>query len=128
MAKKASVTFGVIFVLVGLLGFFSNSLVGMGSYFDANTAHSVVHLVIGLVLLYVGLKAEAKAAVTLNVVGVVYLLVAIIGFFMVTAGGTASVLGFIDVNAADNWLHLVLGVVILGLGLAAGKSSAPAQM
>lgn len=128
MAKKASVTFGVIFVLVGLLGFFANPLVGEGSLFHADTAHSVVHLVIGLVLLFVGLKAEAKAAVTLNVVGVVYLLVAIVGFVVVDAGSTGSVLGLMEVNGADNWLHVVLGVVLLGFGIAAGKSGAVAQM
>jgi hypothetical protein len=31
---------------------------------------------------------------------------------------------FVPVNAADNWLHLVLGVAMLGLGIALGRTRA----
>jgi hypothetical protein len=76
--------------------------------------------VIGLVLLIVGLKAAAKSSLALIVVGIVYLLVAVIGLF-----GVENVLGFIHVNGADNWLHLVLGIVILVAGIATKGGSAP---
>jgi Domain of unknown function (DUF4383) len=33
---------------------------------------------------------------------------------------------FIPVNAADNWLHLVLGVGMVALGLALGRTAARA--
>jgi Domain of unknown function (DUF4383) len=46
------------------------------------------------------------------VFGVIYALVALIGLF--TTGD--MLLGFIRVNHADDWLHVVLAVVILAAG------------
>ena len=120
MQKKVSIVLGVVFVLVGVLGMISTPIVGheATSYFMTNIIHDVVHLVIGLVLLYVALKKDSVLAVTLKTVGVVYLLVAALGFVAVeTVSNTGSILGLVAVNTADNWLHVVLGVVILGLGL-----------
>ena len=39
-----------------------------------------------------------------------------------------KVLGFLMVNQADNWLHLVLGVVLLGAGLMGKNSGSSAPM
>jgi threonine/homoserine/homoserine lactone efflux protein len=118
MAKTTSLVFGIVFVLVAVLGMIGTPLVGAGegALFHTNTAHDVIHLVVGLVFLAIALFAVDKAVLALKVVGVVYLLVAVLGFAM-----ASPLLGFIEVNSADNWLHVVLGVVILGLGLAAAK-------
>ena len=119
MAKKLLWVFGVVFVLVGLLGWVSNPIVGVGAIFDTNTAHDLVHLLIGVVFILVALFAPMKASLALKVVGVVYLLVAILGFLMVPAGG--ALLGFIETNVADHWLHVVLGVLILAAGFMTGE-------
>ncbi len=118
MAKTISLVFGIVFVLVAVLGMIGTPIIGAGegALFHTNTAHDVVHLVIGLVLLAVAWFAVDKAALALKVIGVVYLLVAVLGFAV-----TGPLLGLIEVNMADNWLHVVLGVVILWLGVAAGK-------
>ncbi|TAK58109.1 DUF4383 domain-containing protein [Patescibacteria group bacterium] len=125
MAKTTSLVLGIVFVLVAVLGMVGTPLIGSdeGALFHTNTAHDVVHLVIGLVFLAVAWFAVDKAALALKVVGVVYLLVAVLGFAM-----TSPLLGFIEVNSADNWLHVVLGVVILWLGVSAGKKSDAAPM
>ncbi len=121
MAKTTSLVLGVVFVLVAVLGMIGTPIVGSdtGALFHTNTAHDLVHLIVGLVLLAVALFAVDKAALVLKVVGVVYLLVALLGFVM-----TSPLLGFIEVNGADNWLHVVLGVVILALGFASSKDEA----
>jgi len=118
MAKTTSLVFGIVFVLVAVLGMIGTPIVGPGegALFHTNTAHDVIHLLVGLVFLAVAWFAVDKASLALKVVGVVYLLVALLGFTM-----DSPVLGFIDVNAADNWLHVVLGVVILWLGVSASK-------
>lgn len=119
MAKKVSIILGIVFVVVGILGFISNPLIGDGGYFHTDTVHNIVHIVIGLVLL-----AFANAT-TVLVVGVVYLLLAVIGFI---AGGD-TLLWIVESNSADNWLHLVLGVVMVVLGLVTkgGSSVAPSE-
>ena len=116
MVKKASVVFGVVFLLVGLLGFVSNPIVGESSLFHTDLMHNVVHLLSGAVLLYAGLKTSA-AALTLKVFGIVYLLVAVLGLLAIGESGMGIVLGFIEVNSADNWLHVLLGIIILLAGL-----------
>ena len=126
MTKTFAKLFGWIFIIVGVLGFISNPIVGAMGYFHANIAHNIVHIVLGLVLLMMS-KSEEQAALWLKIVGVVYLLVAILGFVMpMDAMGTTNLLGFISINGADNWLHVVLGIVIFFCGFAGGKKAMPA--
>jgi hypothetical protein len=120
MAKKVSLVLGVVFVLVGLLGFVPNPLVGEGGFFHTDLVHNLVHLIIGIVLLV--MMSKPAAGLTVKVVGIVYLVVAILGFLMV-GSETGKLLGLIEVNGADNWLHLVLGVVIAVLGWTVCKGS-----
>ncbi len=111
--------FGIIFVIVGLLGFVPNPIVGMDSLFHTDSLHNIVHLVIGLILLYTGTKAGGSAPMALKVIGIIYLLLAILGWI----GSGESILGLVEINGADNWLHLVLGVVLVWAGFAGKKSS-----
>ena len=125
MAKTFALVFGIVFLLVGVLGYIENPIVGEDALFHSTGVHNIVHLVSGLVLVGVALGAAASSALVLKVLGVVYLLVAILGFLGV---GGDMILGIIDNTAADNWLHLVLGVVLLGAGLKGGKGDmAPSQ-
>ena len=121
MAKKFATVFGWIFVILGVLGFFGNPLVGgaPGAWFMADTAHSLVHLISGIIFLWVAYGAAEKSAGLLKVFGVIYLLVAIIGFF----SSTGSVLGLLAVNGADNWLHLVFGILFLWGGMSKSGDS-----
>lgn len=124
MAKTLAIIFGIIFVLVGILGFIGNPLVGMGAFFAANMLHNLVHLVIGLVLLGVAFWSPAQSALWLKIMGWVYLVVAVLGFLLVS--GTGDLLGLVTVNAADDWLHLVLAIILLVVGYKyASESAAP---
>ncbi len=119
MAKKFAMLFGIVFVIVGILGFIKNPIVGAGGYFETDLLHNLVHLVIGVLLLYGQGKGEAQAATFLKVVGIIYLLLAVLGFLM--PGG--KLIGLVAVNMADHWLHLVLGVIITAIGFSAKGSS-----
>ncbi len=116
MAKTIAIIFGVVFVLVGILGFVPNPLVGAGALFDTNHAHDLVHLVFGIILLVVAFMAPAKSALWLKILGVVYLVIAVLGFVLVPQGGL--LLGLVETNDADHWLHVVLGVVLIVAGFA----------
>ena len=120
MAKKASLWLGIIFVVIGILGYVSNPIVGSEGLFVTNAAHDWVHIIFGIILIVASLGAAAKASVTMVVLGAVYLLVAVLGFFM-----QSPLFGLIEVNAADNWLHVVLGLLLVLLGKKAGT---PAEM
>lgn len=122
MAKKLAMLFGVIFVIVGLLGFVSNPIVGSGNaMFLTNTMHNIVHLLVGVIMIIMSSQGEASASMSLTIFGVIYLVLAVLGFLM-----KSPLLGFVDYNSADNWLHLVLGVVLLAAGMM--KKSQPAPM
>lgn len=110
-AKTAAIVLGAVLVLVGILGFFPNPLVSPTGFFVVNTAHNIVHLASGIVLL-AGAYTALGASLALKVVGVVYGAIAVIGLI---SGGN-MVLGMIAMNAADHWLHVVLSAVILGAG------------
>jgi hypothetical protein len=125
MAKKLALLLGIVLLLVGLLGFVTNPLVGASGLFETNTLHNIVHLVIGIILLVVAFTAPAKSALWLKIFGVVFLLLVVLGFLMAPGGGT--MLG-VAMNAADHWLHLVLGIVLLLAGfMAKDGSSAPSM-
>lgn len=124
MAKTLTSIFGVIFALVGLLGFVSNPLVGAGAVFETDMMHNLVHLVTGLILLAVAFLASRSAALVLKVVGAVYLVLGVVGFY--ASGG--YLLGLIASNGADNWLHLALGIVLLAVGfLSKGETEGSMQ-
>lgn len=96
---------GVVFLLLGVLGFVMQSpLLGL---FGVNTLHNVVHLLTAVLLLWAGWGAEAPVGTVLKVLGVAYLLTAVVGWF--------GMLGSLMVGAGmdyDNVLHLVVGLAL----------------
>ena len=108
-ARIAAIVLGIIFVLIGLLGFFNNPVLGL---FEVNTAHNLIHIISGIVLL-AGAYSSLGSSMALKIIGIVYAIIVILGFFLVTDG---MLLGFIAMNTADQWLHVVLAVVILAAG------------
>ncbi len=108
-ARLAAIVIGVVLILAGLLGFFNNPVLG---YFATNTANNIIHIVAGVVLL-AGAFSTLGAGMALKVIGVIYAIIAILGFFMVS---NELLLGFIAVNPAGQWLHVVLAVVMLLAG------------
>jgi hypothetical protein len=127
--RLIATVFGAVYLLVGLVGFAVTSGIGFFSteganliIFEVNPLHNVIHLAIGAALLYAGLK-NVQLARTVNAgVGAVYLLVGILGLFLLT-----SPLNIIALNGADNVLHLASAVLLLGVGLSMDKAPAAAH-
>ena len=118
--RLVATIFGAVYVLVGLLGFAVTGGVGflategglLLGIFMVNPLHNIAHLLIGVALLIAGL-ASARAAKTVNIIiGATYLLLGIVGFFLV---GTA--LNILALNTFDHFLHLASAIVLLGVGL-----------
>jgi hypothetical protein len=120
--KTIALLFGVVFLVVGILGFVpavtpNQMLLGI---FHVNTAHNVVHLLSGVLALWAGMSSTAYARLYFRLFGVVYALVAVLGFL----AGNAMVLGLISNNMADTALHVVIALVALTLGFLVKEATA----
>jgi hypothetical protein len=110
--RTAGLIIGVVFILVGILGFIPNPLVSPTGLFVVNGAHNIVHLISGIVIL-AGVYSFGSA-LALKIIGIVYAIIAILGLVM----GGDMLLGMIAMNMADHWLHVILAIVILLAGFA----------
>jgi len=121
MLKTAAIIFGIVFLLVGVLGFVPGITTGqmLLGIFHVNAVHNIVHLLSGAVALITGLTSTAAARMYFRVFGIVYALVAILGFFI----GNGLLLGLISNNMADTWLHVLIALVALALGFVVQDTS-----
>ncbi len=112
--KKAAIAFGVVFLLIGILGFVPGlteheMLLGI---FHVNAAHSIVHLLSGAVALACGLASGIASRWFFRIFGVIYGLVAVLGLVQ----GNGYLLGMLSNNMADVWLHFAISITALILG------------
>lgn len=119
MLKQLAVVFGIVFVLVGVLGFVpgvtpDGHLLGI---FHVNALHNVVHLLSGVIALGVGFAGTEASKRYFQIFGVVYGLVALLGFLF----GDAPILGLVANNAPDTGLHLVIAAAALYLGFTSAE-------
>ena len=123
--QAAALAVGLVFMLVGILGFIPGITTHYGNLsfaghtgakllgvFRVNALHNLVHLGFGAVGL-VAARSFADSRLYLIGGGVVYLVVFVYGV-LVDMGSSDN---FIAVNHADNLLHLVLGVGLLAIGV-----------
>jgi hypothetical protein len=119
--QAVAMLFGATFLLVGILGFIpgitthygdlsfagedsSSKLLGI---FQTSILHNIVHLLFGIAGLSLA-RTWSGARTFLIGGGVVYLALGLLGI----VGGA----DWIPANTADNWLHFVLGVGMIGTG------------
>ncbi|MHB8586157.1 MAG: DUF4383 domain-containing protein [Thermoplasmatota archaeon] len=116
MNKMVGMVFGVVLIVVGLLGFVITPTLIL---FGVNTLHNVIHLASGVALLAGALMMGGKNARMINgVFGVVYLLVAVVGFAMPAVTNSLLASNSDSFMYADAALHAVLGLLLLGSALA----------
>ncbi|MFC7375911.1 MULTISPECIES: DUF4383 domain-containing protein [unclassified Brachybacterium] len=120
----ASLVYGVIFLLVGIAGFIPGLTADVGSMqlaghhseamlmgiFQVSILHNVVHLLYGIAGLALASR-PSLARLYFLVGGAVYLVLWIYGLVI----GDHSMANFVPLNTADDWLHFVLGVSMIGL-------------
>ncbi len=132
LAQRFAQIFGLVYLLVGILGFipplltgnipgvigpFSGLLLGL---FAVNWLHNIAHIAIGAAGLASYRSAAGARSYAIGI-GVLYLLLFVIGLILPT------VFGLLPLNGPDNILHLVSGAAALAIGLASptsGRSSA----
>ncbi len=116
MAKTIATILGIVFILVGLVGFAAPTL--MGAHFS--TAHNVIHLVSGAAALYFGLAGSLSAAKMFCIIfGAVYLLLGVVGFLIGTGADRMLALmpGTLEFGTMDHIIHVLMGGIFLIGGL-----------
>jgi hypothetical protein len=122
---------GLTFLLVGIAGFIPGittdydtlSFAGTESeaellgIFQVSILHNIVHLAFGVLGVYAA-RAARTSFLYLVGGGIVYLVLTLYGAVI----DLTSDANFVPVNTADNWLHLALGIGMIGLGLATGRA------
>ncbi|WP_052273990.1 DUF4383 domain-containing protein [Arthrobacter sp. L77] len=124
--QRAAQAVGVVFLLVGILGFIPgvtsnySSMMFAGhqsealllGIFQVSILHNIVHLLFGVAGLAMA-KTVSGARTYLLGGGVVYAILWIYGLII----DRQSAANFVPVNSADNWLHFVLAVGMIALAL-----------
>jgi Domain of unknown function (DUF4383) len=124
--QKAALAVGAIFLLVGVLGFIpgittnydtmkfagEESGAELFGIFQVSVLHNIVHLLFGIAGLLMARTISGARAYLIGG-GVIYLVLWLYGL-LVDKGSDAN---FVPVNSADDWLHLVLGLGMIALGV-----------
>jgi hypothetical protein len=136
LVNRIALTVGVVFLLVGIAGFVPGitthydtlSFAGHHSeakllgVFQVSILHNIVHLVFGIAGIAMARRSDT-ARLYLIGGGAVYLVLWIYGLVV----GDTSSANFVPINTADDWLHFILGISMIGLGVATTRRSYVAQ-
>jgi hypothetical protein len=127
-ARTLAMVVGAVFLLVGILGFVPGITTNYDSLefaghqsdakligiFEVSVLHNIVHLLFGVAGLALA-RRGITAAYYLIGGGIVYFVVWIYGLVV----GEESKANFVPLNTADNWLHFLLAVGMVALGVVA---------
>jgi hypothetical protein len=128
--QKAAAAVGAVFLLVGVLGFIPGITTGYGGMemaghqsdakllgiFEVSILHNIVHLLFGAAGLALARTWNGARSYLLGG-GAVYVMLWLYGLLI----DKSTAANFVPVNAADDWLHLVLGLGMIGLGIALSR-------
>ena len=118
---------GIVLVAAGLLGFLNTSIAGdgAGAILQVDSIHNVVHLVTGLVALYIafGLRGDQQVNAVIGF-GILYVII----FVAVLLSPTLFGIFKVSANAPIHVIHAAVAVVSLAVGyMARSGSSAMAR-
>jgi uncharacterized protein DUF4383 len=124
--QKAALAVGIVFLLVGVLGFIpgitsnydqlefasADSEALLLGLFQVSILHNIVHLLFGVLGLAMA-RSVSGARNYLVFGGVIYLVLFLYGLLV----GQDSAANFVPLNTADDILHLLLGIGMITLGV-----------
>ncbi|WP_346533395.1 DUF4383 domain-containing protein [Micromonospora sp. DPT] len=134
--RRAAQAAGVVFLLIGVLGFIPGITTDYGTMkfaghdseakllglFQVSILHNLVHLAYGVAGLALA-RTVSGARTFLLAGGALYLVLWLYGVVVDHDSGA----NFVPLNNADDWLHLFLGVGMIALGLALTRRPAGAR-
>lgn len=108
--------FGATYILVGLVGLLLTSLGDLLSptatliVFQVNPLHNLIHILVGALWVVAGSRISTARAAS-QAIGAVYLVLGVVGFFIIGTG-----INLLALNLADNFLHLATALAALYVG------------
>ncbi|MCW2877929.1 MAG: hypothetical protein JWQ95_2029 [Sphaerisporangium sp.] len=131
--QMAAFVAGIVFLVVGILGFIPGITTNYGAMkfaghdsgahllglFQVSVLHNIVHLLFGVAGVTLA-RTWTGARNFLVWGGVIYLLLWIYGLLV----GRDSTANFVPLNTADNWLHFLLGIAMIALGVLFSRRTA----
>ena len=129
--RMAATVVGATFLLVGVLGFvpgitsnydqmefagYESGAMLLG-LFQVSILHNLVHALFGVAGLAMARKASTASTYLIGG-GAIYLVLFLYGLFVAEDRKDAN---FVPFNNADNWLHLGLGLGMIGIGFALSR-------
>ena len=125
--QKVALVFGIGFLAAAIAGFLATGMSNMDpnpetapkalGMFPVNVLHNVVHLVFGIWGL-VASRSFGGAKSYAQIAGVIYLVLTALGYL------SPNGFGLVPLGGADVLLHLVLGLVLAGVGFTAPAAAA----
>ncbi|MDV3207859.1 DUF4383 domain-containing protein [Rhodococcus indonesiensis] len=123
--QTAALAVGVVFLLVGILGFIPGITTNYDTMtfaghesealllgiFEVSILHNIVHLLFGVAGVAMARTVGAARSYLIGG-GIIYLVLWLYGLII----DKDSSANFVPVNSADDWLHFVLGVGMIALG------------
>jgi hypothetical protein len=137
LVQTAAAAVGAVFLLVGILGFVPGitadydtmkfagheSEAELLGIFQVSILHNIVHLLFGVAGLALARSVQGAQGFLIGG-GLIYLVLWIYGL-AIDHGSDAN---FVPLNDADNWLHFVLGVGMIALGVLLGRKRGAHQV
>jgi hypothetical protein len=128
--RTTAMVVAVVFLVVGVAGFIPgvtthysdmtfaghDSMAKLLGVFMVSVLHNIVHLLFGIVGLALARTARGARSFLIGG-GIVYLILTIYGIVV----DQSSSANFVPINTADNWLHLILGLGMVALGVVLGR-------
>jgi len=133
LVSKLALIVGIVFLVVGIAGFIPglttnySQMSGAGHHsgamllgvFQVSILHNIVHLLFGVAGLAMARRFDT-ARLYLIGGGAIYLVLWLYGLVI----NDNSAANFVPINNPDDWLHFVLGIGMIGLGVATTRRSA----
>ena len=114
MLRTLAILFGLLFIIVGVLGFLPTFMIN-GKLFDLfqiNFEHNIFHIISGVLALICGLSSGVSSKTFFMIFGVVYGFLAVLGFMQ----GEGMLFEMIATNMAGNWFHAGVAALSLFIG------------
>lgn len=127
MVQRVVQLFGVVFLLIGVLGFMASGMSmeadietapRLFGLFPVNALHNVVHMAFGVWALLSARSVEGAIRFA-KFGGAIY------GILAALALVAPTTFGLIPIGGHDIWLHALIAVVLYGVGVQASRKAVP---
>ena len=134
--QSAAMLIGIVFILTAILGFIpgittnydelkfagDDSRAELLGIFQVSILHNIVHGLFGIVGLFLARTIDGARTFLIGG-GVVYLALAVYGLIITTDSGA----NFVPLNSADDVLHILLGIGMIGIGVVTSRERIAAR-